>query len=76
MKYLYTTIEKIPTYALNYIEYGDKENLTSEDIKNIDDFFSQFKNGYICEYIDEPFFSHCPVFGLPCEVIDTKIFVL
>lgn len=76
-------VERIPNWALCYIEYGDKTGLTDEDIKNVDAFYESYRKGGmeiqgIYPVKDdhnnfEAYFSHCPAFGLPCDVVDCDV---
>lgn len=76
-------VERIPGWALCYIEYGDKTGLTDEDIKNVDDFYKSYrKEGMEIQGIYpvrdkdedyEAYFSRCPAFGLPCDVVDCYV---
>lgn len=68
--------EEIPTYALPYLINGDPTGLDDEDIKNADRFCESFcsKGALIFDPNGEPYFSHCPAFGLASDVIDCDIY--
>jgi len=72
------TTEKIPTWAIGYIEYGEEGSygLTVEEKEEIDTFLSQFNAGVILDYKDpdNPYFSIDPAFGLPSEVVTADIY--
>lgn len=71
---------KIPTYAVNAIEYGDYTDLTAEDTTNIRDFLRREiggERGYIVDWNTdnaEAYFSRCPAFGLPCAVVEADFY--
>lgn len=78
MKTLITT-EKIPTWAMCYLEYGDPTGLDENDIVQADEFINQFENGFVMEIKAEnecvsPYFTKYPAFGLACEVYDVNFF--
>ena len=81
MKRKFETLERIPTWALCYIIYGDASGLEDEDIKMVDDFCSQFPGAiYAPISINDDgdfdvYFSHYPAFGLACDVVDTEIII-
>lgn len=72
------TTEKIPTWAIGYIEYGEEGSygLTVKEKEDVDNFLSQFNAGVILDYKDpgNPYFSRCPAFGLPSEVVTADIY--
>ena len=52
------SIEKIPTWSITYLLYGDSTSLTDEEIKLCDNFM---RNVEIVSPIDgEPYFSPSP----------------
>ena len=70
---------KIPTYAVNFIEYGDSCGLTDMEVELINAFLdSEFSNhGYVADWIgiDEPFFSPYPDIGaLAAEVVEADFY--
>lgn len=71
---------KIPTYAINAVEYGDFSGLDDEDIDNINEFLEYlFPNGFVVDWhIDEtegePYFTRYPAFGMPTEVVDADFY--
>lgn len=79
MKYL--TTEKIPTWAICYLEYGDPTGLDDDDIMAADAFITDnFPTGYVMEIsVDEdncvqPYFTHYPAFGLAGEVYSVNFY--
>ena len=70
----YFSEEKIPTWAICYIEYGDKSNLTDEDEEMIDKWLDELGFAPIIKYDDNPYFTHYPAFGKACDVVDAKIY--
>lgn len=80
MKIKLQTVEKIPAYAVCYFEYGEDDGgvMNAEDIANADKFLETLHaEGYTSPTFDwgdgEPYFSSCPAFGLPCDVVDCTI---
>ncbi len=74
-KYQMVGIEAIPQYAIPYIEYGEADNLTDDDIENIDDFLDGYTKyaPLSFEYRGDAEFRHTPAFGLPAECVITHI---
>ena len=72
----YFCTEKIPTWAIIYIEYGDKDTITDEEERQIKEWLDSFGfNPYFgYEDLDNPYFTHYPAFGLPCSVVDAKVY--
>ena len=73
-----TSIEKIPTWSLCYLINDDATGLTDEEIRMIDNWRNNWKVQTVSPMTDEegnaqPYFSHCPLFGLPAEVEDCNI---
>ena len=63
-----TGVEKVPTYALCYLVNGDATE--------IDSLLREQAVELVCPPSDDewqPYFSSCPWFGKPCEVIDCDI---
>ena len=72
------TVEKIPTWSLGYIINGDATGLTDEEIRMIDKWLNDWQVQIVSPATDEegnaqPYFSHCPLFGLAAEVEDCDI---
>ena len=70
------TTEKVPVWAISYLEYGDATGLLDNEIEEIDLWLKDnLPNGYICDYgnFDE-YFSSFPLFGVPCSVVDTDFY--
>ena len=75
------TTEKIPTWALCYLIYGDASNLTDEDIAIADKWCEANKVSSVCAPDTQegeciPYFTHYPAFGLPTDVIDCHVMIL
>ena len=75
------TTEKIPTWSLCYLINGDATGLTEDEINMIDQWTSDWQVQIVSPFTDEegnahPYFSHCPLFGLPSEVEDCDILYL
>ena len=75
------TTEKIPTWALCYLINGDASGLTDEDIA-IADKWCEVNNVTAVHTPDtqegecSPYFTHCPAFGLPSDVVDCQVMIL
>ena len=72
------TTEKIPTWSLCYLVNGDASGLTDEEIRTIDRWYKDMGAQTVSPVMDDecnlqPYFSHCPAFGLPTEVVDCDI---
>jgi len=67
-------IYSVPDYAINYLVYGDTDNLTIEDIENIDNWLiaEQLEGATISSISDSSYFTHKPCFGLPCCCYDVE----
>lgn len=75
---MYKTMEKIPTWSLCYLINGDASGLTDEEIRMIDTWLNDWEVQIVSPVTDgegyaQPYFSHCPLFGLPTEVEDCDI---
>lgn len=77
-------IEKIPTWALCYIINGDTDGITEEEKAMVDEFFNSYRVASMQvqivspviedgEEAPQPYFTHCPAFGQPCEVEDCDV---
>lgn len=64
----------VPDYAITYLMYGDTDNLTVEDLKNITDWLvmEQLEEATIASISDDSYFTHKPCFGLPCCCYDVE----
>lgn len=64
---------KIPDYAVCYIEYGEDDNLTPEDVQNINEWLESLKeSGFTSptfSWGDDYGFTYAPEFGLPCNCV-------
>lgn len=66
-----------PMWAVCLHEYGDQDGCTEQDVQDYDQWRDSvldplYDQGYDCLLIsigcdDEPYFSHSPAFGLPCD---------
>lgn len=75
---MYKTTEKIPTWSLCYLINDDASGLTDEEIRMIDTWLNDWEVQIVSPVADgegnaQPYFSHCPLFGLPTEVEDCDI---
>ena len=73
--------EKIPTLALCYLITGDASGLTDEDIAIADKWCEVNNVTAVCapdtqEGECSPYFTHCPAFGLPSDVVDCQVMIL
>ena len=72
----------VPDYALNFLTYGEDDNLSPEDQKIIlnwsDDLLNRNNASRLIieSSVDQPYFTWKPVFGLPCNVIDCDIILV
>lgn len=78
MEPMYKTTEKIPSWSLNYLINGDATGLTKEEKDAIDKWYAEWQVQTVAPVTDEegntqPYFSHCPLFGLTTEVEDCDI---
>lgn len=66
------TTEKIPTYALCYFIYNDASGMDEQDIVNAENWLKEsgIKEVLTPDEENQPYFTHSPAFGLPCEVIE------
>ena len=65
---------QLPDYSLNHIFNGDSSGLEDNDIKAIDEFCAGYNNPTFNLIDDEPGFTHCPEFGLPCNCYETEVY--
>lgn len=73
-----TSVEKIPTWSIGYIINGDSTGLTEDEIRMIDNWLNDWQVEIVSPITDGqgnalPYFSHCPLFGLPAEVEECDI---
>lgn len=59
---------QIPEWAICYLANGDRDNLSDEDVKIIEDWYGKhFPNGCVFDFFknddNEPYFTNCPAFG-------------
>lgn len=72
------SVEKIPTWSIGYIINGDSTGLTEDEIRMIDNWLNEWQVEIVSPITDgqgnaQPYFSHCPLFGLPAEVEECDI---
>lgn len=72
------TVENIPEWAVVYLEYGEGD-YDDEDIELMNSWIDTMQEcGYdmgCIDYIDEePSFTSCPAFGLPCDCYKARIY--
>ena len=75
------TAEEIPTWALCYLINGDASGLTDEDVAIVDKWCEVNNVTTVCapdiqEGECSPYFTHCPAFGLPSDVVDCQVMIL
>lgn len=68
------SIEKIPTWALNWLINGDDSGLSEADMEEINTWLANNLCLLVCppHEGDSPYFSRVPAFGLPCDVVDCE----
>lgn len=65
------TFDNIPTYANTYMAYGDVDNdLTDEDIENIDKFMEENNLVSLISTSDSTYFCSDPAFGEACDCFE------
>lgn len=71
------SIEKIPTWALDWLLNGDNSGLSEDDMDNINKWLTDNLCLLVCPPYqgDSPYFSREPAFGLPCEVYDCECLI-
>lgn len=72
--------EALPTWALCYLINADPSGLTDEEINEVDNWCKDNNVSVVCTASDqegesEPYFTHYPAFGLPCDVIDCNVII-
>lgn len=68
------TVEKIPTYCLNYLINAEIEGLIRQEVEDIDLWWKAWGVEIVSPINDsEPYFSRYPLFGLPTDVVDCVI---
>lgn len=76
-------IERIPAWALYFMEYGDASGLKDSEVEMVEKFYESYRKEGIAvsdvypvtgENGDwEEYFSQSPAFGLPCNVVDCTL---
>lgn len=77
------TVERIPSWSLCYITYGDQTGLNDDDVQQVNDFYERYrKSGKEIQGIYpvhdesenfESYFSSSPAFGLASDVVDCDV---
>ena len=62
--------ENFPEWAVYYCFYGESDNLTKEEIKQIEDFLLNENLDELISISDDSYFTSCPVFGLASNCFD------
>lgn len=67
-------VEDIPQWAVQYLLYGESDNLTAEDI-SLADAFCKEVGGSFCSVVEgsENDFCAHPAFGLACATVNMVI---
>ena len=71
------TIEKIPSWALEWLINGDASGLDDSEMSMIDKWLGDNLCLYVCPPASdaEPYFTSHPAFGLPCEVYECECMI-
>lgn len=73
------SIERIPTYALDYLVNGCSDALSDDEVREIDDMLNRRRINNVIPFTEgdevsnEPYFSSVPFWGLPTEVEDCLV---
>ena len=68
------TKEPIPSWALNYLINGDVDDLSDDEIAEIDNWMEEAQIYEVCVPEGEEYFCRYPAFGKPCGVYDCVCF--
>lgn len=73
------TIEKVPVWAICYLEYGDATGLEEDEVMEIDEWIEDnCPNGFVMEIVGgtdvSPYFTRYPLFGKACDVYDVNFY--
>ncbi len=78
-----SVIERIPAWALYFIEYGDASGLRDSEVEMVQGFYESYrKEGMAIQGIYpvvnkegnyEEYFSKCPAFGEATSVVDCSV---
>ena len=69
--------EYVPEWAINYLEYGDDPDLSSKDIKPIDEWLEKNKlwgSTFVPDFNDTIDFDRNPAFGLPTNTVYCRFY--
>lgn len=66
---------KMPTWALNYLVNAETEGLTEEDLALVRAWEDKWDGPVSISLSGDPYFSNCPAFGPPCDVVDCEVLV-
>lgn len=68
--------DDLPSYAVCYVEYGNEDGMSEEDIKLCDEWLASLSEGgqLHFEYGEESYFTKSPAFGLACDCVEVKVY--
>lgn len=71
------SVEQIPEWAMCYLINGDKDNLTDEEINEINNWKEEAEIDEVClpSCYAEAYFCKLPAFGKPANVYDCVCFL-
>ena len=77
MKIVKTYTCNIPAWSVCYLEYGEMDNLSEEDISMIDEWLETLENnGFtnpVFSFGDDNGFHMFPEFGLGCDCVECTV---
>ena len=77
MKIVKTYTCNIPAWSVCYIEYGDADGLSEEDIDTVDDWMKSLNKAGFTELVfsigEDTGFHMFPEFGLGCDCVECTI---
>lgn len=71
------TYDGIPEWAIYYLEYGESDCLTDDEVNTLDEFTKEnFPNGYTMDVQWDEYreFDTHPAFGLPCKTYQVDFY--
>lgn len=69
--------EYVPEWAVNYLEYGDDPDLSSQDTVLIDEWLEKNKlrgSTFVPDFKDTIDFDRSPAFGLPTNTVYCRFY--